>query len=261
MKSSKEDSLDCRLLPASFEVRKCVDIGLLALATDHAIESEVRRVLSSDELCLHVSRLASSNTVNMQNLAGIAEGIEAACSLLLPETSLPVIAYGCTSGTVAAGEERILGTLTQLRPGCRPTTPITAARAAFDALKVSKLAVLTPYPREVHLAVVNHLRGQGLDIVQSAYLGVSEDLRITEISSDSLVAAIDELSNDNSDAIFVSCTALRVVANIARLERRSGKPIITSNQALAWHCLRLSGLDVKVQGYGRLFEVTSATPA
>ena len=180
--------------------------------------------------------------------------MEAACSLLLPQTSLPVIAYGCTSGTVAAGEARILETLKQLRPGCRPTTPITAARAAFDALKVSRLSVLTPYPRDVHLAVVNHLKGYRLDIVQSAYLGVSEDLRITEISSDSLEAAVDAVSVDGGDAIFVSCTALRVVTHIARLERKSGKPIITSNQALAWHCLRLSGLDVNVQGYGRLFE-------
>ena len=65
MRSSKENARDCRLLPASFEARKCVDIGLLALATDHAIESEVRRVLWSDEVCLHVSRLASSNIVNM----------------------------------------------------------------------------------------------------------------------------------------------------------------------------------------------------
>jgi maleate isomerase len=254
MTSSKEDSQDCRLLPVSFEARKCVDIGLLALATDHAIESEVRRVLWSDEVCLHVSRLASSNTVNMQNLAGIAEGIEAACSVLLPQSPLSVIAYGCTSGTVAAGEARILETLKQVRPSCRPTTPITAARAALEALKVSRLSVLTPYPRDVHLAVVNHLKGHGLDIAQSAYLGVSEDLRITEISSDSLEAAVDELSAVGGDAIFISCTALRVVADIARLERRSGKPIVTSNQALAWHCLRLSGRDVKMQGYGRLFE-------
>ena len=254
MRSSKEDTPDCRLLPASFEARRCVDIGLLALATDHAIESEVRRIVSSDKICVHVSRLASSNTVNMQNLAGIAEGIEAACSLLLPETSLSVIAYGCTSGTVAAGEARILETLKRLRPGCKPTTPVTAARTAFEALKVSKLSVLTPYPREVHLAVVDHLKGHGLDVVQSAYLGVSEDLRITEISSESLQAAVDALADGDSEAIFVSCTALRIVANIAQLERRSGKPIVTSNQALAWHCLRLAGLDVKVQGYGRLFE-------
>jgi maleate isomerase len=229
-------------------------MGLLALATDHAIESEVRRVLSSDEVCLHVSRLASSNTINMQNLAGIAEGIEAACSVLLPESSLSVIAYGCTSGTVAAGEARILETLKRLRPGCRPTTPITAARAAFEALRVSSLSVLTPYPREVHLAVVDHLKGHGLNIARSAYLGVSEDLRITEVSSESLEAAVDQLSDGGGEAIFVSCTALRVVANIARLERRSGKPIITSNQALAWHCLRLGGIDGKVQGYGRLFD-------
>src|SRR5687768_786517 len=106
MALSSGESRDCRFMQASFETRTCADIGLLALASDHAIESEVRRMLPPDEVCLHVSRLASSNTVNMQNLAGIAEGIETACSVLLPESALSVIAYGCTSGTVAAGEVR-----------------------------------------------------------------------------------------------------------------------------------------------------------
>jgi maleate isomerase len=254
MSASSGESPDCRALQPSFETRACADIGLLALASDHAIQSEVGRVLPPDETCLHVSRLVSSNTVSMQNLAGIAEGIEVACSVLLPGTPLSVIAYGCTSGTVAAGEPRILETLKRCKPGAAPTTPITAARAAFKALGLSELSVLTPYPREVHLAVVHHLESHGLDIVRSAYFGVSEDRQITEIDSESLESAIDELARGDGRAIFVSCTALRIVDDIARLERKTGKIILTSNQALAWHCLRLSGKDREIQDYGCLFD-------
>lgn len=255
MTTSSGEPRDCRLLQASFDTGGCTDIGLLALASDHAIETEMHRMLRSDDIRLHVSRLASSNTVNMQNLAGIAEGIEAACSVLLPESSLSVIAYGCTSGTIAAGETRILDILNRLKPGCKPTTPITAARAAFEAMGISKLSVLTPYPREVHLAVVDHLKDRRLNIVQSAYFGVSEDRRITEIALESLEAAIDELAGGDSGAVFVSCTALTIVDAIAHLEQKTGRTIITSNQALAWHCLRLSGSNLKVPGYGRLFEI------
>jgi maleate isomerase len=254
MTAGSGESPDCRFVQPSFETRACADIGLFALASDHAIESEVSRLLPPDEACLHVSRLVSSNSVSMQNLAGIAEGIETACSVLLPGSPLSVIAYGCTSGTVAAGEPRILEMLKRSKPGAAPTTPITAARAAFKALGISDLSVLTPYPREVHLAVVQHLESHGLNIVRSAYFGVSEDRRITEIDSESLESAIDELAHGDGRAIFVSCTALRVVADIARLERKTGKIILTSNQALAWHCLRLSGIDRAVRDYGCLFE-------
>ena len=254
MTASSGESPDCRSVQPSFETRACADIGLLALASDHAIQSEVGRLLPPDQTCLHVSRLVSSNTVNMENLAGIAEGIEAACSVLLPGSPLSVIAYGCTSGTVAAGEPRILEMLKRTKPGAAPTTPITAARAAFKALGISDLSVLTPYPREVHLAVVRHLESHGLNIVRSAYFGVSEDRSITQIDRESLESAIDELARGDSRAVFVSCTALRIVADIARLERKTGKIILTSNQALAWHCLRLSGIDRAVRDYGCLFD-------
>jgi len=255
MTSDTANTRDCRLLQPWFETRTNADIGLLALASDHAIEGEMHRMLPGDEVSLHISRLASSNTVNMQNLAGIAEGIEAACSVLLPQSDLSVIAYGCTSGTIAAGETRVLELLGRMKPGSKPTTPITAACAAFEALGVLDLSVLTPYPEDVHVAVVDHLKRQGFNILQSVYLGVGEDRRITEVAPESLAEAIEELSQGESRAIFVSCTALRIVSHIADLEQKTGKTIVTSNQALAWHCLRLSNTDLRIQGYGRLFEV------
>jgi maleate isomerase len=53
--------------------------------------------------------------------------------------------------------------------------------------------------------------------------------------------------------VFISCTGLRTFPVVARLEERLGKPVVTSNQALAWDCLRLAGVHDRLPGRGRLF--------
>jgi maleate isomerase len=54
------------------------------------------------------------------------------------------------------------------------------------------------------------------------------------------------------DAVFISCTNLRALNLIAELESKLAKPVISSNQALGWHCLRLAGVKSKLSQYGRL---------
>ena len=39
------------------------------------------------------------------------------------------------------------------------------------------------------------------------------------------------------------------------IERTLGKPVISSNLATIWHCLRLAGYDERIHGFGRLFEM------
>jgi maleate isomerase len=51
---------------------------------------------------------------------------------------------------------------------------------------------------------------------------------------------------------LVSCTAIRSGAAIGGLEAELGVPVVTSNQALAWHALRALGLRERVDGFGRL---------
>ena len=58
---------------------------------------------------------------------------------------------------------------------------------------------------------------------------------------------------DDVDAVFVSCTSIRLAESVGKLERRIGKPVISSNIATAWHCLRLAGYDDEVHGFGELF--------
>jgi maleate isomerase len=57
------------------------------------------------------------------------------------------------------------------------------------------------------------------------------------------------------DAVFVSCTSVRLVDAVAEIEAECGLPVTSSNHAMAWHCLRLAGVDTKLPGLGRLFAV------
>jgi maleate isomerase len=45
------------------------------------------------------------------------------------------------------------------------------------------------------------------------------------------------------------------------LERRLGKPVVTSNQAGAWAALRRIGIEDSMAGYGRLLSLPASLEA
>jgi maleate cis-trans isomerase len=55
-----------------------------------------------------------------------------------------------------------------------------------------------------------------------------------------------------ADTIFISCTNFHVLDAIAKMEARTGKKVVTSNQAGIWAGLRMLGLSNLIAGYGRL---------
>jgi maleate isomerase len=81
-----------------------------------------------------------------------------------------------------------------------------------------------------------------------------DDNEVARISERSIEDALVELgSHDDVDGVFISCTSLRVCGIVERAEERLGKPVTSSNHALAWHALRLAGVDESLDGLGRLF--------
>jgi len=57
------------------------------------------------------------------------------------------------------------------------------------------------------------------------------------------------------DAIFVSCTSMRLILVCAELEKSLGIPLTSSNHAMAWHALRLAGIDDKLGRFGSLYDL------
>ena len=58
----------------------------------------------------------------------------------------------------------------------------------------------------------------------------------------------------NTDALFISCTALPVLSIIENLEKKMSKFILSSNQTLIWDTLKEIKFKGEVKGYGQLFK-------
>ncbi len=226
-------------------------IGFIALGNGTTSEFEVSAMLP-EGMVLYISRVPSDNVVNLTNLKAIESGMVAATKLILPDGKLDVMIYGCTSGTVALGEDVVAARIRAVRPGMKVTTPITGCLAAFRALGKKKVVLLTPYIAEVTAAVRDYMNARGLEVLDAANFNVTLNSDMVRITPEAVAEAAIALDRPDAEAIFVSCTALRTSTIIERVERATGKPCVTSNQALAWHAMRLAGYTAAMPGFGRL---------
>jgi maleate isomerase len=84
----------------------------------------------------------------------------------------------------------------------------------------------------------------------------ANDSEVARIDRASLRAAILNLgASSEVDAVFVACTSLRMVDLTREVEEELGKPVVSSNSAMAWHALRLAKVNDALPCFGRLFEV------
>lgn len=227
-------------------------IGLIVLSSDHTIERDFMNMRPSDEVAIFCSRIRNANPCTIENLQGMAPGITEATSLIIPDGDLDVVAYGCTSATVAIGYESIAERILAARPEATVVTPITAALASFEALDLQRIAVLTPYIDEVSLPMVRFLERHGKDVVGLTSFRIEDDNDMARIPAPTVIEAALEADRADADAVFISCTAVRAVDCIARIEDKLGKPVISSNLALFWQALRSTGYAAPLSGYGRL---------
>ena len=69
-----------------------------------------------------------------------------------------------------------------------------------------------------------------------------------------LYAQIRAACPAEADGVLIGGTGFRCVGVIAALEDALGRPVISANQASLWHCLRRSGVNLPIEGYGRLLK-------
>ena len=229
-------------------------IGLIVLATDHTIEHEWRLMLGNlDGVAFYESRLMNSASITPETLREIESEIAYATQLIRPGERIDVMAFACTSGAMVIGDETVAARIHEHRPACPCTTPMSAAIAGLTRLSARRIALLTPYVDRINCMMRDHIEQRGLEVTAMASFNHENDNEVARIDAASVERAVLELgAADAVDAVFVSCTSLRVAGLIERLEHQLGKPVTSSNHALAWHSLRLAGWHDPVPGFGRL---------
>ncbi len=228
-------------------------IGLVTLCNDVTIEPELRNFLPLEGVAVYASRVPNTTAGTVESLRLLEGHITAAAALIVPDIRIDVMAFGCTSGSMAIGPDVVAERIREARPGMACTNPVSAAAKGLRALGCKRIALLDPYTDEVNVVVERYVSGQGFDIVDKGSFKQRGDPNIVRVPPQAIFEAGLALASPASvDGLFISCTALRVSPVIARLEAALGKPVVSSNQALAWDCLRLAGCDATVPGFGRL---------
>ena len=228
-------------------------IGLITLASDFRIEKDFNNIIYGKDIDLFCNRIQSYNPLTNETLKKMADDIPKVVKNILPDQKIDCIAYGCTSGTIAAGYSSIYEKVKSTKPNTKVTTPITSAINALKALKINKLSIFTPYTDEINQSVINYFKKENIEISELTYFDIASDLDIGKVNPDHLFDILSKIDLLNSDALFVSCTALPVLSIIKDLENKMNKIVLSSNQTLIWDTLKQIDFKSKVEGYGELF--------
>lgn len=234
------------------EIGHRASIGLIVLAVDSTLEHEYRTIVPLDGVALYVNRIPFPNEVTKESLRAMEGELVDGAALIHPGRRLDVFAYGCTSGTIAIGEDKVFEKLRQVRPGIPCTTPMTAGIAGCRELGCDSLALITPYTEDINEMMRGFIEERGVAVPVMGTFNNPNDDEVARITPDSIRNAVLELGRGDVDAVFVSCSSLRVTPIIEACEAALGKPVMSSDQALAWHSLRLAGYADPVPGFGRL---------
>ena len=230
-------------------------IGLITLGSDFRIEKDFNNVIYGRDVDLYVNRIHCYNPLTNETLAKMADDITEVTNDILPGQKIDCVAYGCTSGTVAAGYDVIKEKVNLAKPEAKVTTPITSVIKALKVLDINKISIFTPYTKTINESVVGYFKKKNIIVNSLSYFDIDSDLDIGKVDQNYLFDVLSKIDLEGSDALFVSCTALPVLSIIDKLEKKLNKVVLSSNQTLIWEALNLIGNKKPIVGFGKIFDI------
>ena len=239
---------------AKFKKELNPKVGLIALSTDQTIENDFQNICNNLPVDIFINRIHNKNPLTKENLLKMGEDLSSVTKKILPDEKLNTIAYGCTSGTIAIGEDNVKEKILSAKPGSYVTTPVTSAIKAFKLMNIKKIALFTPYPDAVNKTILEYFIKKNIEVSSFASLNLNLDSEFANVDPNYILEISSKLETKNADALFISCTALPVLNILDKLEQMIKKPVLSSNQTLIWDTIRSIGYKSPIKGYGKLLE-------
>ncbi|MCO5089950.1 arylmalonate decarboxylase [Bosea sp. (in: a-proteobacteria)] len=227
-------------------------LGFVAVANAGLTEGDMF-AMCPPGVGLSFTRVRMQTACTVASLSGMERDLGDALATLSPgRQDLDVLCYNCTAGSFVIGEDKIIAMIEATRPQGRATTLLSGVHAALRAVGARRVAMATAYTDDINELEKAHFTRQGFDVVNLAGLGLLTDVEMNRVSPDCLMDFARHVDRPEADALFISCGALRSTGIVETLERELGKPVIGSNQASMWNCLRLAGIRDRMAGFGSL---------
>lgn len=229
-------------------------IGLIIPSSNRLTEPQFHRYCPPG-VEPHVTRLRLTQPTARPPLEMLPEIQQAA--QFLADARCDIIVFHCTGSAMEQGvaaEREVVRAIAE-ETARQATSTASALLAAFGALGAQRLVLVSPYRQQTNDHEIAFLAEAGLAVVRDRALGLpGSDGYVTAPASLFLKATL-EAADPRADAYFLSCTNIRSPEVIQELEARLDRPVVTSNQATLWYCLRACGLDDDVPSLGRLLQL------
>ena len=233
------------------ESRNGPKIGVLVPFTNVNLEPDMQ-LLCPPGCTMHFERMGGYDAdaiPGADQMAGLGSSDLSEITRLIAGVRPSAVLYGCTSATLTHGvqfdEQLAQDIATHTKGGVDPTVCITAASALVQsiiALGVSKVGFSSPYLGEINDKAVAFMAASGIETVARADIGRELDnYGQGELTPAQVHDLAMKVNKPDVEAIVLSCTDMRSVEAIDQIEKDTGKPVVTSNQAMIYQlCRRLN---------------------
>ena len=228
-------------------------LGFILMSTDLAAEADFFDMVP-EGVAVHITRLKTDDYTTNETLARHIDHMADAAARIQPDLKPNVVSYSCTSGSIVIGEDRVMDEIAKGAPWARPMCLVQGVLDALNALGAKKIVVGTPYLDEVNTAEAEYLLDKGFEVLNIQGLNLATGTEMGQVTPAYWKEFAIQIDQPEADAVFLSCGGIRALEVASEIEQIIGKPVITSNQAQFWSCLRRAGIPDKLTGFGQLFE-------
>jgi maleate isomerase len=225
-------------------------IGMLLASGNQAAEPQFHAMMPMG-VAVHTTRIRLTGS-SEKELLGMAEGVEDAARLVT-DAAADMVLFHCTGvSTYSLELEESIKQRIARATGKPVAATSEAIVAALRALPAKRIVMVSPYTQHINDREAAFLRAFDFEILGLAGLNCEKADDMMGVTPERWISFAREHRNDDADAYLMSCTTVRAADVAEDLERELGRPVVTSNTAAAWYCMRKLGIQDKVQGYGRL---------
>ncbi len=242
-------------------IKKTHRIGLLTPSSNTTQAPEFVEVLPPT-VSLHSSRLSLTSIDPDQTESMVEELEKESRKLADADVDVIVLAATAPSSRKGKGYDRELIRRMEEASGKPATTASTALLEAMETLGVRRLAIGSPWTAAIDKFTVAFLEANGIEVVYHEALGIVSNNEVGKLDPESAYDTGCRVDRPDADAVMLSCGNWWTMSVVERLERKIGKPVLTTNSVSIWAALQIiKGYD-SLPGYGRLLnDYLGAAPA
>jgi maleate isomerase len=228
-------------------------IGMILPSVNTVMEAWFPRA-APEGVSFHTARIPlSAQGAPLASLEAMAR-FEKDAALMLRDCEADVVMYVCTASTLMRGRTYDLELMDALEgaSGIKTCSVTHAIVRALERFGAGRISIISPYPKEIDEREQAFLEQCGIEVLNIEGLGIRDGREMADPSPGEIYRFARRAFRKGSEAMLVSCGAMRAHFVAEALECDLGVPVISSTTATLWAALRVGGVMDALPGFGRI---------